>query len=468
LKLESKVLVAEGKTTDDSFSIECASIDSDVYVWVCEEGSLLSSGILRVAKWQKDGQLKWTECYRGKKGYLLRGLTVDALHGTAAAIFPLTKGQWVPSAVICQIQDGSPRSVNLEVPFPGKTQLLHVDWDGTNWLLSGQEKWNIIKLNDELQRVGVIQREPSRTIDYHLFRGTEGKVYIATITPEGQLKVAELEKSAGTKPAPEQVEKRDLEELSQETIASAYKEYIEGEGKNLLKATDDQLARDIVSGSRESISPLISYYRLLLRDEKWAKKCLSKQIAAIVKGGVGHEHWITEMQLVSYGESAIEPLLRIADTGTPEERQIAVAVLYLVSDLAVTNELIKLLDRPDVRKDSVTCMMICEMAITAGKTEVVDFLIEAATAKSIGKGDFEARQLRNKSRQMFIELTAEYEDTPEDWSERSWNQWWGKRRDTVELVGKSAAELEQERKEFKQRDMLFQKLAKMLEDNQNK
>jgi len=76
---------------------------------------------------------------------------------------------------------------------------------------------------------------------------------------------------------------------------------------------------------------------------------------------------------------------------------------------------------------------------------------------------FEARQLRDKSRQILIEIFTECKDTPEDWSKDSWGEWWKSHRDTVELPREIVADLAQSQKEFEHQCLLFQEVAKMLE-----
>ena len=285
---------------------------------------------------------------------------------------------------------------------------------------------------------------------------------------DGQFKRAKLEDFAATKHVCEQVEQEDLGKLSGEAIESAYKDYIEDEGKDLIKATDDQLAKDIVSGSKTIVSPLVSYYRLLLRDERRAKKCISKQVQAIVKEGVGKEHRTTKMLLPLYCDLAVEPLLRIADKGTPEERQIAVGVLRLIPDPIISNKLIGLLDRDDIRKDSITSIAICEIGIRSGNPKAIDFLVDAATSEFMIDEDFEASQLRDKSRQIFMEIFTECIDSPEDWSKESLGEWRKRHCDTVELPRVSVAYLAQRQKEFELQCLLFQEVAKMLEKQRDK
>jgi hypothetical protein len=464
LNLQGKVAIGEGKTESYEVSVECGVVEGNVYVWVCDHsGRLRRKGTLRVAQWRDEGELTWTECYttRDDLGSLM---SVDPSYGSAAAIFEWKGQQPYSSGIVCQLPPYTPNRANLGYGFDGKHQLLHVQHGRINWLLLNyDEAWNmrILALDSKLQQVKKVEKSYPKSAGLHLVRGNDGACYVV-ILMEDHIKIEKLQDIAGEQFGPAKEQPRDSEELSQKFISDAYKAYVEEEGKNVVKATNKQLAKEIVTG--EEMSLFISYYRLLSRKKKYAERCLTKRITNVVKEGVGQEHWITNMELTFYGEPAIKPLLKIAATGAPEEREIAVEVLYMVPDLTVVNKLLTLLDTRDIRKNSSACLMICDMGVRAGKLEAVDFLIKAATGKFMEKG-MDAKRLLDESRRVLIELTAEYKDTPEDWSEEGWSAWWKKHRSTIELPREPDSEQVQRSKEFKRQHLLFQELASMLEEN---
>lgn len=460
LKLEGKVAIGEGKTESYEVTVECGVVDDKVQIWACDHLDRSQRSILRAAEWRTDGELEWIECY--KAGYTGSLVTIDPLYGSAAAIFEQRRGRPYSSAIICELRGATPKVSNLGYGFGGKHQLLAYSRNEVDWLLLNYEAWNmrILALDNRLQKVKELERRYSNPADLHLVRGRNQSWY-ALILFANHIRVEELKEYTTRDPTSVKDKKEEDEKLSEKSVLDAYRAYVECVGKDLVNATNSQLAKDITEGNDES--SIISYYRLLSRDEKRAKRSLTQRITHIVRKGIGKEHWITEMQLAFYGKPAIKPLLDITRTGVPEEREIAVEVLYLVPDIAVVNELIKLLDRFDVRQESATCVMICEMAITAGKPEVVDFLIKAATGKFMRQGDLNAKELRGESRRMLVDLTKEYDDTPEDWSEQKWSAWWKAHRGIVKPELVTHPELTRSRNKFKHQHVLFQEVAKKLE-----
>ena len=475
-KLEREVTIAEGKTESDDFDVECAISDGEVHIWVCETGGRWSEGLLRVAKWQTDGELKWTECYRPKKGVKLGALTVDSLDGSAVAIFRYSRGSWLDvPATSCQLAGNTVSCVDLGRRFfstPTKNQLLRVRQQHAAWLLMNYSEGSmrIVPLDDKLRRLLEVKRTFPylTTSDLHLVCSSDRAVHIVTSTEDGRIHIEKLEDFAPGKPVPEQsVKQRILARFPLQTIEASYKAYTEGEGKNLLRATNDQLARDIMSGGSYSFSFFVSYYRLLSRDKKRAERCLGERIARIVKEGGGEEHWITNMVLAYYGEPAIKPLLKVAVAGGMEERRIAIATLCIIGDVGAIEELIKLLDRPEVRKDKSTFLMLCEMALMAGKPEGMDFLIKAATSKIVDEGTYEQRERVRGAREIIIEVTRDYKDTPETWAEKDWSEWWKENRGTLKLVSETADERAQRRREFESGRGSWRELARMLEEKRD-
>lgn len=186
-ELESKILVAEAKTESDEYGVECALADGEVHIWVCEEGSKSSAGLLRVAKWEKDKQLTWVDCYRGKKGEKLRELTVDKLNGSDAAVFAYRKRRWTASCTFCQIKDDNDVVCadlgDKFMSFPAKKQLLRVDQPGMAWLLL--HSMRVVVLDKNSRPLREISRDYSDVSDIHLARASDRNAYIVEATKSG-------------------------------------------------------------------------------------------------------------------------------------------------------------------------------------------------------------------------------------------------------------------------------------------
>jgi hypothetical protein len=456
LKLKGRVLIGEGKTQSDEFSVECAVVNGEINVWVCEHLDKWRKSILRVAEWRNDGNLKWSQCYKG--GDVSELLSIDRAHGSAVGIFEWKQNQPYSSAIICRLHGKSPECVNLGYGFGGKHQLLRVQKGAVNWLLLNYEVGNmrVHALDEKLQEVNRVEKSYRNAADLHLVRSNNQSCHIVLLMGD-RIKIEKLEELPIAEPVPEDLVQR----LSEEMIAEAYRGYIQGEGKKLVKATSRQLEQDITTAEEESA--VISYYRLLSRNERLAKSALDERIRSVVREAVGEEHWLTNMELAFYGQPAVGPLLAIATTKAGEERQIALEALYSVPDSNVADQLTKLLVKPDVRKDVATCLMICDMGVRAGNEEAVDFLIKAATGKFKTKEEPEAEELMHESRRVLIEMTRAYQDTPEAWSEGEWSKWLKKHRDSIKPEAEAALEEVQRRKQLKYQHRLFQELAEMLE-----
>jgi len=458
LKVQRDAPIGEGKTSSDEFTVECAVADGNVAIWVCEHQEKWSKSTLRFARWHDDGQFEWTECYKGADVSEL--FSMDRAYGSAVGIFEQKENQPYFSGIICQLPGRSPECVNLGYGFGGKHQLLAVEQGEVRWLLSNYEAWNlrVHALDDKLQQVKVVKKSYPNSTDAHIVRGIDRICYVVILMGD-QLKIEKLEELPIAQGVPEDL----AQGLSEEMIAEAYREYIQGEGKKFVKATNKQLEQDIISGEEESA--IISYYRLLSRNEKLAKDRFTERIRRVVKEALGEEHWITNMELAFYGQPAIEPLLRIAATKGGEERQIALEALYSVPDPNVAEELTKLLVRADVRKDVNASLMICDIGLRAGREEAIDFLIKGATGKFQSKGDPGTEELIDESRRVLIELTRDYEDTPETWSEEEWVNWWKTHGPSIKmrLQAKVGAEEMEKRKSLKREHRLFSELANMLE-----
>jgi hypothetical protein len=196
LEFDGKVLVGSAKSDSDEMNLECAQANSGVYIWVCKEGGDESIGLLRVAKWprDRDSDLKWTECYRGRKGEKLRELSVDALSGCDAAVFTYRERRWTASCTLCQIKDDNNVACadlgDKFVSFPAKKQLLRVAHGDMAWLLL--HALRIVVVDGNLDPVREISSNFSNVSDVHLFRGNDARAYIVEATEGGRFIVRRM------------------------------------------------------------------------------------------------------------------------------------------------------------------------------------------------------------------------------------------------------------------------------------
>gem|GEM_PF-4567625 len=268
---------------------------------------------------------------------------------------------------------------------------------------------------------------------------------------EGMAKMSEEERFLvlGVGPVPEALVKK------------MHKAYVGGEGKELIKAGDQQLAEHVVQG-KDSTSA-ISYYRLLSRNRKLAKASLHKKIEGMCASDYG-EGWIS-LEIASYGPPVIEILLKIAKMGTAEQRALAIDSLSFMRDPKVVDELFGILG--DLEKlDSLSYLRFARAAIMVGNPKGMDLLIEAATAerKEEKSNEFKIDDVRRTCREELNRVTQAYDDVPREWSAEKWKAWWEKHRDTWKpSVNLSANQL---LAGFKAQHKVFREVAKRLEANQ--
>lgn len=200
----------------------------------------------------------------------------------------------------------------------------------------------------------------------------------------------------------------------QSTIETLYNAYIEGDKKQLIKASNERLAEDVVNG-KNNTSP-ISYYRLLARNEKLAKASLHKRIEAMCASDYG-EGWLS-LEIASYGPPVTEILLKIAKTGTPEQRGVAIEALGFMRDSKAVHKLLNILG--DAKKlDRLSYLRLARAVIMAGNPRGMELLIEAATTEG---------KLQGTCRDELDRITQGYDDLPGDWSKEKWNAWWQKHK----------------------------------------
>jgi hypothetical protein len=205
----------------------------------------------------------------------------------------------------------------------------------------------------------------------------------------------------------------DLSTTPQVNVETLYNAYIEGDRQNLIKANDEQLAEDIVSG--ENYSSPISYYRLLTRNKRLAKVSLQKRMEAMCASDYG-EGWINKLEIASYGPPVTECLLKIAKTGTPEQRAVAIDTRGVMRNPGAVRKLLDTLG--DVKKlDRLSYLCLARAAIMTGNPKGIELLIEAATTGG---------SLQQICQDELDRVTRGYDDVPGDWSREEWNAWWEK------------------------------------------
>lgn len=116
--------------------------------------------------------------------------------------------------------------------------------------------------------------------------------------------------------------------IPESLIQKMYQFYIAGEGKDLIKMTNEQLSKHIVN--IKDNNSIISYYRLVNRDKKLANISLRKMITFLCNPGVSGE--FTSMQIACFGPQAVDVLLDTAKTGTEKERALAKESLAFMKD----------------------------------------------------------------------------------------------------------------------------------------
>jgi len=328
------------------------------------------------------------------------------------------------------------------------------DKQGRVWASTGQRLWYCEKGKWEQlsqpARLKAFKIAPRRGFGMFASGGEEriirdmhfapnGTLYLATIhglyehTKQrwSQIPLAASLQPAG--PGPRVTDGRDENSRPADVVQASYKAYVANEGKELIEATDDQLAEDVKNGPW-GVSPMISFYRLSLSDKARAEQCLESRIISDVERARGAEPWIIQMHLASYGPSAVGPLLKMAKSGEPESGEHAVGALALMDDPDVVDELLKLIDTAN-KPDLIIYLHVARAAAAVGKPKGIDLLIEGATE------DFEEESSGNDSFMMFrkvcrgevLRFLGQHNGMPENWSREKWNEWWKSYRDTWKL-----------------------------------
>jgi len=208
-------------------------------------------------------------------------------------------------------------------------------------------------------------------------------------------------------------------------IQAVCKAYIEADGEELVKASDEKLAENVVQGDR-STSP-VSYYRLLHRNEKLAKASLPKKIEAMCAEDYG-EGWLS-LEIATYGPAVIEILLEVAKQGTAQQRALAIDSLGHIRDPKAVDKLLNIFSDYD-KLDGLSYFRLARAAIMVGNPRGIDLLIEAATRDKQEERSckFSLRDVRKLCREELDRITQSYDDVPSDWSHGKWKEWWKKHR----------------------------------------
>jgi hypothetical protein len=306
------------------------------------------------------------------------------------------------------------------------------------WYLD-QDEWKALELPPALARRTMFGGAGEDHSIEDILATRDGTIYVATRAGLYRQQAGQWGKMAPGKPPAQAIvtqptgnseQQAAMPEatVAEDEVAAMYTSYVEGEGKELVQATDQQLADDILANANgvHFVSAMVSYYRLYRRDKARAEKCFADSLRAIC--GQTGEQWIVVMQLAGFGPLGAEPLLAIVRTGTARERWTAVTALAYLRDAKVSEELMKLLDAH--KDDPRTRTAIASAVLAAGDPRGMDILIDAAT----GNVD----QLDDPSRQTLQDYTQQYDDLPDDWSKDVWMEWWGKHRKQWKPPGETA------------------------------
>ena len=477
-RLENDKAIFEGRTRiPDEFvrldggRIECAAEGDKVYIWICADSDKIRCNTLKVAEWRTDGPLQWLDCYEEKNPLI--DLSVDYRHGSVASVNEEVEYRMFIKRryAVCQFKSGVAKCVLSGSTGNGIEQVLHSVNDKYAWflrfygdILGYDENFKLVRKQSYIDPDDRARTGPNGIGVYN----NNGDLYIVTLTKTG-VHLEKLEGFSGNSSITVEQQKQQspvptLHDAPSDIIETAYQDYAKGEGKELLKATNEQLANDIINGN--DVSAIISYYRLVSRDSSTkAELNLGKRLTTICSAD--GEPWIIQMQLAIYGQPAVKHLLKIVETATMKQRRAAVSGLAWHPDQDVVNDLLKLLENPEIKKDNITYISLCEVAIQNGDSKGVDYLIKAATAESGDKSakDIENEELRELCRNSLQEMIGQYDDLPDGWSAEKWNSWWNKHRATW-TPSQSVPKSEEMTAGIRQSHDLFRQIAGKLEKDQ--
>jgi len=207
-------------------------------------------------------------------------------------------------------------------------------------------------------------------------------------------------------------------------IEQCYRGYMEGEGKQLIKATDQQLAEHIANSENKAVA--ISYYRLLCRKkENVANAALYKRIINMNAGDTKVREFLP-MEIASYGEPAATVLLDVVKNGTPEQCILAINAIGSMGSSKLIDKLFGVLSYPN-KLDARYYYPLVIAAISNGDQRGMELLIELATGErpcDPNKQDASCQRYRA----LLEKAVKGYDDIPSDWSVEKWKLWWKKHR----------------------------------------
>jgi hypothetical protein len=329
------------------------------------------------------------------------------------------------------------------------------------WLITSYNQacnLTVLGLDNNLKQVEIVEKDYQPNTDVYFTRDNNGQLYVVALNNSDIVieNLADLHRKAAW---PDNRSKASSP-LFTEILAHTYHNYITSDGKRLLKATSEDLATDIQKGNEESA--LISYYRLLARDKKLAKRSISKRVVKTVKESIGQELWLIDMELSFFGEPAVEPLFQLVADGQPEERSIAIEVLYTMGDQEVSERLVNLLDEPFLKDNLDMWLAICKRGLEMHNAKAVSSLIETATDVNSVSRHPGYKVLLKKSREQLRLVSAKFEDRPKDWSKKAWLEWWKKYPNAISGSGPAYESYRQRWKVITRQHKVFKHLAKML------
>lgn len=312
--------------------------------------------------------------------------------------------------------------------------------DGRLWGSTGQRIWyyqqgkwtQLIMPKSHIFKV--VRRGGEVKIIYGLETTADGTLYVATTDGLFKYKNNKWEKmifdegireTEQLAPTTQEMMIQDLEKgrISASMLEASYKAYVEGEGRKLIKATNNELFADILNSKNSA--PMISYYRLFERDEIRAKQALHNRIRDVCKEPRGE--WTT-MELATLGRPAVEFLLQIAKSGTDQERRLAVETLAIFQDKTIVDRLLKMLN-DSKEKDAAVRLWVARAAVMVGNSRGIDILIEGATgAKSKLAKAQRQEPLQSYFREELQRAVRQFTDLPDSWSRNQWDNWWEKHR----------------------------------------
>jgi len=369
---------------------------------------------------------------------------------------------------------GTERTIPITLPYQheqGNGNLLHPDQGPYSWLITtpnfSQEQIVLITFDQQLCPHSYAVPAPL-DVRYAQSDIRENEVWMTLMfnTYNAQartmLKVQKfIPAEAIPLSADEEVKAMSVFGVDPDELESYYNSYINNEGKKLIKATNEQLADSIVNSS--DTTALINYHRLLLRDEKQAEASLARKVLNACTEGAKREGWIVQMQLGMLGEPSYKHLLRIAQTGTVEQRKVAVRGLSGCGDPAIINEVFKLLEDPEIDIDGPTYIGLCQTGLRVGNPAGVDYLIQAATIVLNDQTPDQKSSLCFDTRNILKEFVRDYEDAPTGWSATDWQNWWRKYRASWKPIEPTVAEKSYVER-IKDMQEMYREVARKLEN----